>query len=478
MANNFFGLTDTGKVRGNNEDTFIIQPSNDGEYILAAAIDGVGGYSGGEIAAALARETIIEYFGKRGGDITTMMSEALLNANEKIYQEKIEVKEHESMACVLTLAVVDLKNNEFHYIHVGDTRLYLLRDGSLIKVTKDQSFVGFLEDSGRLTEEAAMSHPKRNEINKALGFHTGLETDIDYFETGRSPFLPGDLILLCSDGLTDMVIKQDITEILVSEMALEDMVQKLIDKANSKGGKDNITAVLVKNDRPYQEQQAVKPAPASKKKALIDEKPVSDPVKQPKIVSTNTPPTRRKTGSLITLLTIVCAGLSIGVIYLLFFHSQPEVLVEQIVSIPDSTQTSTEKLFHHALDVEKGDTLILSDSIFHQPIVVTRTIDLTRDTLYILSRGKIIFKPDSLFKGPAFRIPSGVKNIVLNGITIDGFEVGIESQTKKLKLEGIQFLDCPVPVRYQFGNTPDSFMNGSLIDIFLRTDSLSQSIQR
>ncbi|HEY1008616.1 MAG TPA: protein phosphatase 2C domain-containing protein, partial [Daejeonella sp.] len=284
MANNFFGLTDTGKVRGNNEDAFIVQLSADGEYILAAAIDGVGGYSGGEIAAALARETIIDQLAKPGGNIISMMAEALLKANEKIYREKIEVKEHESMACVLTLAVVDVKNNEFHYIHVGDTRLYLLRDGSLIKVTKDQSFVGYLEDSGRLTEEAAMSHPKRNEINKALGFNTGLENDIDYFETGSSPFLPGDMILLCSDGLTDLVPRKDITEILLSDFGIEVMVQRLIDNANSKGGKDNITVVLVKNDRPVQ-QQAVNPMSASKKKVLTPAVPNRDQDDEPDVVS-------------------------------------------------------------------------------------------------------------------------------------------------------------------------------------------------
>lgn len=478
MANNFFGLTDTGKVRGNNEDAFIVQPSQHGDYILAAAIDGVGGYSGGEIAAAIARETIIDYFGKAGGDVGAMMVGALVNANEKIYQEKVEVKEHESMACVLTLAVVDLKNNELHYIHVGDTRLYLLRDGSLIKITQDQSFVGYLEDSGRLTEEAAMSHPKRNEINKALGFSTGLETDADYFETGSSPFLPGDMILLCSDGLTDLVNKQDITEVLLSDAGIDTMAQELIDKANAKGGKDNITVVLVRNDRPDQPQEAVKPLPASKKKVLTPEEPVSGPAGQPELIPSAEPEATKKTGSLVTFLTILCAALSLGVLYLLFAHPKAETPVEEKVLIADTARTSSEQLFHQALDSEKSDTLVLNDSTFKEPIVLSEAINLTRDTLYILSRGKIIFQPDSLYTGPAFRIPAGAKSIVLNGMVIDGFEVGIESQTRNLQLAGIQFLDCPVPVRYQFSNTPDKFMNGSLKDIFLQTDSLSQPIQR
>ena len=104
------------------------------------------------------------------------------------------------MACVLTLAVVDIEKNKFYYAHVGDTRLYLFRDNTLVKVSKDHSFVGFLEESGRLTEEAAMQHPKRNEINKALGLGVKFSASDDYIETGESPFLPGDLLLLCSDG--------------------------------------------------------------------------------------------------------------------------------------------------------------------------------------------------------------------------------------------------------------------------------------
>lgn len=477
MANNFFGLTDTGKVRGNNEDAFIVQLSADGEYILAAAIDGVGGYSGGEIAAALARETIIDQLAKPGGNIISMMAEALLKANEKIYREKIEVKEHESMACVLTLAVVDVKNNEFHYIHVGDTRLYLLRDGSLIKVTKDQSFVGYLEDSGRLTEEAAMSHPKRNEINKALGFNTGLENDIDYFETGSSPFLPGDMILLCSDGLTDLVPRKDITEILLSDFGIEVMVQRLIDNANSKGGKDNITVVLVKNDRPVQ-QQAVNPMSASKKKVLTPAVPNRDQDDEPDVVSEDAAKSKAgKNGAPLSVwLLMLCAALSLVIIYLLFLRPKIEIPVPEKVVIADTAESSSEQLFYQALNSGKSDTLVLNDSSFRQPIILTRSINISRDTLYILARGKIVFQPDSAFTGPAFRIPASAKNIVLNGMIIDGFEVGIESQTKNLKLIGIQFLDCPVPVRYQFGNTPDRFMNGSLKEIFLKADSL-QTIQ-
>jgi serine/threonine protein phosphatase PrpC len=242
MTNNFFGITDTGRQRDNNEDAFIAQKTGDGDFIIACVIDGVGGYVGGEVAAEMARECIIKDLSFIAGNIPPLLVNTFINANRQIYDRKLQQKELANMACVLTLAVIDLENNQFYYAHVGDTRLYLLRDNSLIKISKDHSFVGFLEDSGRLSEEAAMDHPKRNEINKALGFDPNIAKDADFVETGHSPFLPGDTLLICSDGLTDMVDKNLIKGILTGSGSLEDKGAKLINAANSKGGKDNGSA--------------------------------------------------------------------------------------------------------------------------------------------------------------------------------------------------------------------------------------------
>lgn len=188
MDRNYFGITDTGKIRSNNEDTFIAEKIAGTDFVLACVIDGVGGYTGGEVAAAIARDTILKLIDNPTGDLSRLMRTAITEANNQIITAKQQNNEHEDMACVLTMALADLKNNQFHYAHVGDTRLYLLRDSSLIKISKDQSFVGFMEDSGRLTEEQAMQHPKRNEINKALGFPGNIVLQEDYIETGNSPF--------------------------------------------------------------------------------------------------------------------------------------------------------------------------------------------------------------------------------------------------------------------------------------------------
>ncbi|MEJ7676518.1 MAG: protein phosphatase 2C domain-containing protein [Segetibacter sp.] len=271
MADNYFGISDTGKLRSNNEDTFIAQPVLNNRFIAACVIDGVGGYEGGEIAARLAHDAILSSLRKLSGNVSGMMKEALAAANEAIYKEKQVSKENAQMACVLTLALADLANNKFYYAHVGDTRLYLLRDNSLVKVTHDHSFVGFLEDSGRLSEEDAMRHPKRNEINKALGFDAEIRAG-DYIETGESPFLPGDMILLCSDGLTDMIDNRTITSILQTNKDLSSKGKALVNAANNAGGKDNITVVLVKNNKTPVKHTITRPAMAAKKGDEINNK--------------------------------------------------------------------------------------------------------------------------------------------------------------------------------------------------------------
>lgn len=169
------------------------------------------------------------------------------------------------MACVLTCVVADIKNNKCWYAHVGDTRIYLLRDDSLVKISKDHSAVGYLEESGRLSEEEAMRHPRRNEINKALGFEEDISKPEDFIETGESPFLPGDLLLLCSDGLTDMISSATIMSVLTIKKSLAAKAKALVQAANDAGGNDNITAVLVENNN--WPKQKLKPVPVERKKA-------------------------------------------------------------------------------------------------------------------------------------------------------------------------------------------------------------------
>jgi len=455
MAENFFGLTDTGKVRDNNEDTFIAQFILNKRYILACVIDGVGGYHGGEVAAAIAREEILAELEKNKGDLTSQMIAAFKLANTKIYAKKQQDKEHDQMACVATLVVVDLQNNQFLYAHVGDTRLYLLRDGSLVKISKDHSFVGYLEDSGRLTEAAAMKHPKRNEINKALGFSNEINTDETYIETGQSPFLPGDMLLLCSDGLTDMVDKKDITQLITGNETLQQKVAALIEAANANGGNDNITAVLVKNDKVPQTIDATLPASAEKKNiktltetALI---PETKPIQQ----SHKIEPVK-KSNSLLLTLCVICVALLASSIWL-FMQWQKYKPAEAVsTAYTKPPRNEQEILLQDAFNNAKSDTLILSDSIFKSPILITDTLFIKADSLFVKAKGNIILKRDTAFHGPALVVSPLAKITLLDSLQFVDFPTAIYLNNTVLILKHTHFTGSIVPVinRYTFGNKP------------------------
>lgn len=256
MPEHFAALTDTGKMRSNNEDAFVLQESRDKRFLLVAVIDGVGGYNGGEVAAAMAKEELESLAAEIKAADPSRLLISFKSANLKIFEAKQEGP-YQEMACVLTAAIVDRKENRLAFAHLGDTRMYLYRDGSLVKITHDDSFVGLLEDSGRISEKDALNHPKRNEINKALGFEISWPS-ADYVETGESPFLPGDLLLLCSDGLTDMVNRSGIISILEGDGSLDEKAAELVKVANENGGKDNITVALVRNSNTSVKQEPVK----------------------------------------------------------------------------------------------------------------------------------------------------------------------------------------------------------------------------
>ncbi|RYF69186.1 MAG: serine/threonine-protein phosphatase, partial [Cytophagaceae bacterium] len=140
--------------------------------------------------------------------------------------------------------------NKLLFVHVGDTRLYRLRNQQLDKLTHDHSLVGLREDANQLTEREAMRHPRRNEILRNVGSEAHRVDDPDFLESGETDFVPGDLLLLCSDGLTDMLTRAEITDILNQTIGAEEQIAELIRQANDQGGQDNITVVLAQHPAP------------------------------------------------------------------------------------------------------------------------------------------------------------------------------------------------------------------------------------
>lgn len=219
----FAGATDPGRRRRRNEDSYVIEPP------LFAVADGMGGAQAGEIASKLAAAAVKE----RGADVESLVQEA----NRRVHQRSLEDPDTFGMGTTLTVAAV--ADGVVSIGHVGDSRAYLVRDGNLEQLTEDHSLVGELMRSGKLSAEEAESHPQRSMITRALG--TDPNVDVDIFAVDPRP---GDLFVLCSDGLTSMVEDREILRLVGEKRGdLQGLVKALIKAANKGGGEDNITVV-------------------------------------------------------------------------------------------------------------------------------------------------------------------------------------------------------------------------------------------
>ncbi|MBS1746814.1 MAG: serine/threonine-protein phosphatase [Bacteroidetes bacterium] len=467
MADNFFGLTDAGKLRDNNEDNFIAQATTDKRFIIGSVIDGVGGYEGGEVASELARTSILNFLKSSLGDnIPGTLKKAVLDANQKIIEEKKLSCKYAEMACVLTLVIADINNNKFYYAHVGDTRLYLFRDNSsLVKVSHDHSFVGYLEDSGRISEEAAMQHPKRNEINKALGFDDDkILVEPDFIETGESPFLPGDVLLLCSDGLSDMIDSKTITGILNAPGKLKDISTALIDAANQAGGKDNITVVIIKNDKQPTQHQATKPV-ASKK----DEDQKIEPTVVEKTSATvQKPVTPKKKTSFTGLICIFLLLALAGFLYKDFFSSTNEIKTNALPLIKNVLSQRLQDNINNTTGKEIALNEILGGT---KNVTINDSLNISKDSIYINGNG-VTLVSDSSFNGAAMVFSDNCKYIVMDSITFQNFNIALLVNNKSLHLKNVQFVNCRYPVLMSqlFQNSRDNSV-GITDSVHARLDS-------
>lgn len=244
----FFGNTDMGQVRSNNEDAFIAQYIWDEKHILAVAIDGVGGYEGGEIAASLAQKCIVEYLESYpNGERLELLKQAVVYANNTIYSERKTSPQYISMSCVLTAVLIETESKRINMAHIGDTRLYQFANGKIVKLSHDHSLVGYREEIGELTEEEAMKHPQRNVIGRDAGSKFLENSGNDYIEVGTFPLMSNSILLLCSDGLCDMITSEQMRIELEKDLPVKEKVDNLIKEANKAGGKDNVTVVLVES---------------------------------------------------------------------------------------------------------------------------------------------------------------------------------------------------------------------------------------
>lgn len=235
--------TDPGKVRSHNEDSVTIV-KNQNDEVLCVVADGMGGHKAGEVASSL----VVNELGKRFSELSSIgtKEEAVVWLKEIIDEINVKIlryaKEHTDASGLGTTCVCALHTKEFLLFgNIGDSSGYVIKNGKLYKVTKDHTLVNLLLETGELTEDAAKVHPQKNVLMKALGAAEQIEMDIFDVETNVEG------VLLCSDGLTNMMTKEQMEKILNDEeLTLEEQVGKMIMKANMRGGLDNITIACIR----------------------------------------------------------------------------------------------------------------------------------------------------------------------------------------------------------------------------------------
>jgi protein phosphatase len=282
--------TDPGRKRRHNEDAYVLQPP------LFAIADGMGGAQAGEIASALAASAVkdrINIEAIAGGQARVV--ELIQDANRRVHERASTDAATSGMGTTMTVALVEPDGN-VTFGHVGDSRAYLLRDGRLEQLTNDHSLVAELVRRGELTPQEAEVHPQRSVITRALG--TDPDVDVDAFTIDA---LPGDLYLICSDGLSDMIGSPQIEEVLrASRDDLDRAARALVQAANKSGGEDNITAVLfeiIQDDAAEPDQPTVEVAAVDRdfdeEDTLHPEDNVQPPPAAPTSVDTMVVPTEQ-----------------------------------------------------------------------------------------------------------------------------------------------------------------------------------------
>ena len=258
----YYGNTDIGMHRQINQDSFMTIPMWGGEATLLVVCDGMGGHKSGDVASKTAVETFTRsMFSSESpaedDDENTVAAYIKFHlvsscdaANKAVFKMSMENAENRGMGTTLVAALI--YKNKLYAVNIGDSRLYMITGFSTIQISRDHSFVQYLVDSGKLTEEEAKTYPRRNVITRAIG--VGEKARVDYFTADLSEWEGGGYILLCSDGLSNYIDNETLFNVVYlpgptaeeTEDDLKNKVEKLIQMANERGGADNITAVIGK----------------------------------------------------------------------------------------------------------------------------------------------------------------------------------------------------------------------------------------
>jgi serine/threonine protein phosphatase PrpC len=255
------GKSDVGLVRKGNEDDFLclnlshLSAAENGaaQLYLCIVADGMGGRNAGEIASSMAVHEVVQYIKEKHFDVLTdvntpedqileLIDQSIHYSNDKIYKKSLLNIEFGGMGT--TLSMILIRDNKLFYGHIGDSRIYFIRNNEISKLTEDHSLVAELVKQGTIKPEEANTHPQKNIITRALGTEFDVEVDL-----GKLDILENDYFLLCSDGLSNMVEDSEIRDTVLQTGDIEAACDQLIEKAKKNGGYDNITVVVIHNEK-------------------------------------------------------------------------------------------------------------------------------------------------------------------------------------------------------------------------------------
>lgn len=422
------GASDPGKVRRNNEDSLHLDPDR-GIFLV---VDGIGGQAAGEKAAEIAVGRIRARLERQTGTAEDRIREAIAMANNEILHAAQSHPEWAGMACVLTLAL--LENGSAVVGHVGDSRLYQIRRGEIRKVTHDHSPVGEREDNQELTEAEAMKHPRRNEVFRDVGSEEHEPGDPDFIELRRIPFEPDSALVLCSDGLSDQVASSRIREAVERNAGHpESAVAELIAAANSAGGKDNVTAVVVEGEEFM--------APR------VDPLPVM-----------GTPWWR--SGFACFLYGLIIA-LPAGWMWRGMWVPPPQVITPQVLTVGPGTKYPT--ISEALAEARSGDTIEVQLGDYHEQIQLKSGVTLRSS---VPREAKILAAP--LSKGPAV-IASNVKDARISGFHIvsepgSPLSAGILLEDSAVEVDDVEVDGAAVGVEIRGGGSGPSLLASDIHD--------------
>lgn len=236
-------LTDVGKLRPHNEDDGDVVIDSRHNQLLAIVVDGMGGHQAGEVASRTAKEFFLQKWEEIDDHFTPAEAEKWLEitakqANDVLLERAKNNPDYEGMGTTLVVAIC--REQFVTVAHVGDSRIYLKTDKALKQLTNDHSLVGELVRNGQITEAEALHHPRKNVLLRALGTEENVKVDIDTIH-----WEPGNYLLLCSDGLTNKILNEEIDEQFSNEISIQQIGENLIHLANERGGEDNISLAIV-----------------------------------------------------------------------------------------------------------------------------------------------------------------------------------------------------------------------------------------